>query len=102
MDRERCQNWLVQIETALKDTPHLRTTLMLPESELEFPLLKIQLDENALSKTSREVAQHLRHKSPPIYVAEKYITEGALMIHPINLNQEATDTITTRLKEAIR
>ena len=102
MDRERCQNWIVQIETALKDTPHLRTTLMLPESDLEFPLLKIQIDENALRKTAREVAELLRQKSPPIYVAEKYIAEGAFMIHPINLDQGTVDTIITRFKEVIR
>jgi L-seryl-tRNA(Ser) seleniumtransferase len=101
-DREKWQNLLSQIETALEEIPHLHTVLLLPESEFGFPLLKIQLDESALGKTAWEVAERLKKESPPIHVGEMYITEGVLMIHPINLNQEAADTIITCLKEAIR
>ncbi len=101
-DRERWLHLLTQIENAFKEIPHLCATLMLPESKLGFPLLKIQLDERELNITACDVAERLRKKSPPIYVGEKHITEGVIMIHPINLDQEAADTIITRLKEAIR
>ena len=106
---ERCRrdydDWLEllsQMEVGLKECPHLTIARLMPRGELEFPLLKIQIDEKALGATAYKVVELLKTGIPPIYVRENNVREGALLIQPVNLDKESVQETATRLREIIQ
>jgi L-seryl-tRNA(Ser) seleniumtransferase len=101
-DRENRLKLLARMEKSLQKCPHLNTTLLMPEGELEFPLLKIQIDEKALGRTAYEVTAMLKNGNPSIYVRENNVREGVLLIHPINLDEKSAQKTAKRLSEIVR
>lgn len=106
---ERCRrdwdNWLEllsQMEQGLKECPYLTVTRLMPKGELEFPLLKIQIDEKALGVTAYKIVGLLKTGIPPIYVRENNVRDGALLIQPVNLDEESVQKTSTRLREIIQ
>jgi len=65
------------------------------------PLLEIALDEAAIGQTAFDVCRRLREGIPPIYPGHARLAQGALLIHPLHLDEEAGREITRRLTEVI-
>ena len=65
------------------------------------PLLEIALDEAAIGQTAFDVCRRLREGIPPIYPGHARLAQGALLIHPLHLDEEAGRKITRRLTEVI-
>ncbi len=73
----------------------------MPRVRLGYPLLEIQVDEKALGKSAEAIVETLRSGNPPIYVGEMKLMEGAVLIHPANLDAESADLIIERLNSLL-
>ena len=88
---------LDRIARSLKGCDKARIVFLAPRYELGFPLLEIQLNERELGLTAYEVAARLRDAKPPIYVSERKLMDGSILIHPVNLDESGTATLIERL-----
>lgn len=64
-----------------------------------FPALEIAIDEPSAGISATEVSSRLRKES--IFIRETYATEGRLIAHSINLNDESAAYIGERLETVI-
>lgn len=66
-----------------------------------FPILEISIDEKALGRSAFEVCRRLRKGKPPIYVGHGRLHQAKLIINPMHLSDQSTDTLARRLKEEL-
>jgi D-glucosaminate-6-phosphate ammonia-lyase len=97
LDRENWKTLLSRIENGIKHCENINIRNRMPRARLGYPLLEIQIDEKAFGKSAEAVAETLRSGNPPIYVGEMKLMEGAVLIHPANLDAESADLIIARL-----
>ena len=64
-----------------------------PDEDQGYPLLEIRLDPGGPAGSAVNVAQRLRHQSPPIYIAEHKLWEDVIVIHPVALSDEDVDML---------
>ena len=92
---------LIQDENAQIDIhihSGVKSTLLIRfEEKVRKAKISIQIDEKAFGKSAEAVAETLRSGNPPIYVGEMKLMEGAVLIHPANLDAESADLIIARL-----
>jgi L-seryl-tRNA(Ser) seleniumtransferase len=100
-DYERWIGLLGIVERGLKQCAKVKTLFLAPRQELGFPLLELQLNEQALGWTAYDLVARLRHGKPPIYVGERKLTEGAILINPVNLDETSTAVLLERLLTAL-
>ena len=100
-DQEQWLNIIHRIENELKPTKHIRLSIEPVNQPFAIPILHITIDEDSLGKSALEVASKLNRGDPPVYVGEKHIFEGILLVNPINLNKAAADEMVRRLKEIL-
>ena len=72
-----------------------------PGDSESSPELEIVLDEAAIGQTAFEVCRRLREGNPSIYPGHARLAEGALLIHPLHLDEQAGKEISRRLTEVI-
>ena len=72
-----------------------------PGDSESSPLLEIALDEAALGQTAFDVCRRLREGNPSIYPGHARLAQGALLIQPLHLNEQAGREISRRLIEVI-
>ena len=65
------------------------------------PILEVKIDEQVVGKSAAEVSQRLKNGKPRIYVREKYLRKGIIIIHSINLDEETARTVGERLYSVI-
>ena len=65
------------------------------------PVLSLTLDEEALSLTAFEVAHRLKDGDPKIFVQETGLAQGAIVVHPLNLDQARTEAVTVALRRVL-
>ena len=65
-------------------------------------MLNLVLNSKALGISGFEVSRRLRQDNPGVFASEKLLSEDTLVIHPLNLNQERTETVTRRLREVLQ
>jgi hypothetical protein len=63
-----------------------------------LPALEIQLNEASLGRTAFEVARQLKRGSPAVYVNERRLHEGVLLLFGISLNEGSTAVLIERLR----
>ena len=61
----------------------------------------MKIDEQVVGKSAAEVSQRLKNGKPRIYVREKYLRKGIIIIHSINLDEETARTVGERLYSVI-
>jgi L-seryl-tRNA(Ser) seleniumtransferase len=91
---------LERIAAALRNGRVVCRFLDPPEGE-RFPLLEIDVDEQALGRRAMDVCRRLRHGKPPIYVGHGRLHQGKLIVHPIALNDETAAVLAQRLREEL-
>lgn len=101
-DYERWVNLLNSVAQKLSVCRGVKAIFLPPKCELGFPLLEIQIDEQELGVTAYDIAARLRGVRPAIYVGERKLMEGSILIHPANLDQSSTDTLNLRLLSTLR
>ena len=72
-----------------------------PDDSESSPLLEIALDEAGLGLTAFDVCRRLREGKPPIYPGHARLAQGALLIQPLHLDEQAGSEISRRLIEVI-
>lgn len=101
-DYEDWMTHLQYIEDGLRGCANVRTALIPPRLELGVPQLELDLRNAILGRTSFDVAAALRCGQPPIYVGERKVMDGYIMINPVNLDAVSTTTVLRRLQEALQ
>lgn len=90
---------LKHIAASLQDIPGVETKI---DEEIPggHPILKVRLDELKLGRSAFEVSQKLK-KDFRVYVYEKFLAEGLLIIHSLNLDEEQAKMVGQYLYRAI-
>lgn len=65
------------------------------------PLLHLVIDVTALARTAFEVCLQLKEGEPGVFVGEMKLSEDTIMISALNLDQDRTEALTTRLREVL-
>ena len=65
------------------------------------PQLEVKIDEQIVGKSAAEVSQRLKNGKPRIYVRERYLRKGIIIIHSINLDDETAKIVGERLYSII-
>ena len=100
-DQKQWQDIVHRVEQGLNTSNHIRLSVQSSNNRYAIPILQIQIDEKSVGKSALEIAAELNHGNPPVYLGEKHIFEGILLVNPINLNEEAADKIVRRLKDIL-
>jgi L-seryl-tRNA(Ser) seleniumtransferase len=66
-----------------------------------MPVLEVALDEGRLGRSAMEVCRLLRRGRPPVQVGHGRLAEGRLVVHPLHLDDPATEELTQRLREEL-
>jgi len=101
-DYEQWLAFLQTVERGLAGCDNVKTSFLPPRYELGFPLLEIVLDEQACGFTAYDLARRMREGKPPIYVGERKVMDGSILIHPMNLDAGTTGVLLARLKDQLQ
>jgi L-seryl-tRNA(Ser) seleniumtransferase len=100
-DVPRMRALLEDLAAGLKDFPvqlHLQST-----SDAEsLPSLEILIDESRLGRSAFDVCHSLRRGEPAIYIGQKWLDQGKLVIHPLLLRHDQLATLISRLRAELR
>jgi len=66
-----------------------------------YPTLEVKIDEQVVGRSAAEVSQRLRDGKPSIYVRDRYLHRGLVIIHSINMDEEIARIVGERLYTAI-
>ena len=100
-DQKQWQEIVHQMERGLNTCNHIRLSVQSANNRYAIPILQIQFDEKSVGKSALEIAADLNRGNPPVYLGEKHIFEGILLVNPINLNEKAADEIVRRLTDIL-
>lgn len=101
-DYERWIGFLEIVERGVTKCVGAKPVFLPPRYDLGFPLLEIQLNEGELGFTAYDVAARLKNGKPSIYVGERKVMDGSILIHPANLDESTTAILRDRLVAALR
>ena len=104
-DEDRAQKdyvrWADYLGTIERGVQHkcqnIKAVFLAPRHELGYPLLEIQLNERDLGFTAYDLTARLKNGKPPVYVGERKVMDGSILIHPANLNEATTEIVVQRL-----
>lgn len=66
-----------------------------------YPMLEVKIDDKVLGRSAAEVARRLKDGDPSIYVRDRYLNQGFVIIHSINMDEETTKIVGERLYAVI-
>jgi L-seryl-tRNA(Ser) seleniumtransferase len=95
-----CRPRLERLATALKGVPATCCVLDRGDGE-SYPLLEITVDEKGLGRTAFDICRRLRQGRPPVYVGHGRLHQAKLILHPMHLDDQVTDTLARRLREEL-
>jgi len=98
-DKRRFEVLLEVIANHLKEIPYVSVEML--HDDGHFPMLKVKLDESRLGQTAYEVSRMLKNGDPSVYVFEMQLSEGVLLISPINLNEQYANIAAQRLRAVL-
>jgi len=75
---------------------------MPPRVELGHPQLEVKINEPALGKSAYDIASELRSGNPPVYVGERRVMDGSILLHPANLDEQSAQIALQRLKQVLK
>ena len=91
---------LNRITEVLKDSP-VECSLRDKGDSESLPLLEVTIDKAAVGRGAMEICQSLRNGVPPIYVGHGGLQEGKLLINPLHLNNDNTETLAERIHQEL-
>ena len=100
-DQKKWQAIVHRVEQGLKAFNHIRLSIEPLNHPHSIPILQIQIEEDVLGKSALEIASELNRGNPPVYVGEKHIFEGMLLVNPINLDDAGADEVVKRLADIL-
>ncbi len=65
------------------------------------PMLEVKIDEPVAGRSAAEVFQRLRDGEPSIYLGDRYLHRGLVLINSINLDEEMAGIVSEHLHAAI-
>jgi D-glucosaminate-6-phosphate ammonia-lyase len=84
----------------LGSLPRVRAEIVVPAAK-PIPQVHLYLDEKALGLTAFDVVNRLLEGDPMIAVGQGAVYEGAIMVHPWNIEDGQEGIIATRLREVL-
>ena len=102
--RQDYQRWVALLGMAAKALEARRgvqTLFLAPRYEFGYPLLEIVVDQAALGFSAYDLLARLRRGAPPIYLGERKVMDGSVLVHPANLDEASTTIVVQRLVEAL-
>ncbi len=104
-DLGRRRGWAEHIAGKLASLPHMSVKIDSFVGEGDpgaAPRVWIDLDEEMLGKTAREIIDDMKKGDPPIFLKELYAHRGTLVIETINLFEGQAQVVASRLAGALR
>lgn len=65
------------------------------------PLLEMKIDEQVAGQSAAEISQRLRDGEPSIYLGEKFLRKGLLLVNSINMDKEMAKIVGEHLHKVI-
>jgi len=93
------RGYLEYIADSVSGLP-VKPLIILPDGE-GYPLLNLVIDSKAVGKTGFEISGALKSGDPGVFVNEGLLHQDTLIIHPINLNQQRTETLANALRNVL-
>ena len=100
-DAARLAQSLEPVSQALGGIEGVGAEILKPQDPQAVPVVNVTIDAARLGRDAFEVSRRLKNGEPPVYVGERDLARGTLVIHPMNLNQERTATLVRRLREVL-
>jgi len=100
-DATRFQGLLERIASHLQRVPHVEAQITTTTTGSAFPLLQIKLNETELRQSAFQISKGLKNGTPPIYANTVLLSEGILIINPMNLNKELADIVAQRMVDVL-
>jgi D-glucosaminate-6-phosphate ammonia-lyase len=100
-DIRRFHTYLQRITEGLADIPCVRGTMLGGIDEDRFPSLELTLDEQRIGITAFEVNRRLKTGTPAVYVNESRLHQGALVLHPLGLDERQVEPLLLRLRAVL-
>lgn len=97
---EHLRQLLEGIKTRVGDVAGVEVR-MTEDGKGGYPILEVKIDEQAVGKSAAEVSQRLKDGEPSIYVRDKYLHKGLVIINSINLDEEIARVVGEHLYTAI-
>jgi D-glucosaminate-6-phosphate ammonia-lyase len=66
-----------------------------------YPMLEVKIDDKVLGRSAAEVARRLKDGDPGIYIRDRYLNQGFVIIHSINMDEQTAKIVGERLYAAI-
>ena len=66
-----------------------------------YPMLEVKINEQVVGRSAAEVSQRLKDGEPSIYVGERCLPKGLVLISSVNLDEEIARVVGERLYTAI-
>ena len=96
---EEQRGYLEYIADGLSGLP-VEPRIVLPDGE-GYAMLSLVLDTSALGRSAFDISEELKSGEPGVFVQEKALPEHTLTVHPMNLNEGRTESLTRRLREVL-
>ena len=100
-DAARLARMLEPVFQALGGIEGVRAEILIPDDPQAVPVVNVAIDAARLGQDAFEVSLRLKNGEPPVYVGERDLARGTLVIHPMNLNEERTATLVRRLRQVL-
>jgi L-seryl-tRNA(Ser) seleniumtransferase len=104
-DLGRRRGWAEHIAEKLTSLPHMSVKIDSFVGEGDpgaAPRVWIELDEQSLGKTAREIIDGMKKGDPPIFLKELYSHRGILVVETINLFEDQARVVASRIVDALK
>lgn len=98
---EKSRAILGRVSASLARLPHIELRISEAPAGTTFPLLEIHLNESLLGRSAFDVDKALRDGHPPIYVHERLLPAGVLVLNAMNLDSQTEEVLVARLHQAL-
>lgn len=98
-ETERQRGFMEYIADGVSGLP-VKPRIILPEGE-GYPILHLALDCSAVNRTGFELSRMLKNGDPGVFVNEGLLHQNTLVIHPINLDRQKSETLVNQLRNAL-
>jgi L-seryl-tRNA(Ser) seleniumtransferase len=91
---------LERIAAALEGAPAV-CRVVAPEDAEGFPVLHVTVRAREAGRAALEICRRLRRGRPPVYVGHRLLHQGTLIVHPMQVDDGAEETLAQRLREEL-
>lgn len=96
---KRWHELLQQIATALDGVKGIQVRLPAKDRSGRVPIAEVVFDEAYLHRSALDISRALVQGNPKVFLSERRVHEGLLLVNPFNLDEEGAKIIVERLRE---